>query len=221
MLSVIIGESYAQDIFFKTGKNFTTYDFKSDAGIKITDFLPGTGSSYEFGLGTVFFLEKQPDPVNQDSIPTFMSPRPSLKSRPILFRYEGSLTLDSYDSYGGDLNNSYSWETTYGGVRNRLSILGSVGALELGLSGILGASTIITGTQEVNKSMFDLREFEDFSGVFLQAGLGGSASFQMVSQGFISLSYDYSKSYRVGQQTPNQLRFKNQRIVFGIHFKFD
>jgi opacity protein-like surface antigen len=87
--------------------------------------------------------------------------------------------------------------------------------------GILGASKMITGTQVVNKSRFDLREFEDFSGVFIEGGLGGSASFQVVNQVFLSLSYDYSKSFRVGEQSPDRLRFNNQRIVFGIHFKLD
>jgi hypothetical protein len=203
-------EAYGQEVFFKTGKNFTTYEFKSGSGLDIT-FLPGRGDSYEFGLGFPF-AEKEgtgPTVVSNDT------------SSPIWLKYEASLTLDSYDSYGGDLNNNYSWETTYGGVRNRLSILGKVGGLDLGLMGILGASKMITGTQVVNKSRFDLREFEDFSGVFIEGGLGGSASFQVVNQGFLSLSYDYSKSFRVGEQSPDRLRFNNQRIVFGIHFKLD
>ena len=210
LVFLLYTEAYGQEVFFKTGKNFTTYEFKSDSGLDIM-FLPGRGDSYEFGLG-FSFAEKEgtgPTVVSNDT------------SSPIWLKYEASLTLDSYDSYGGDLNNNYSWETTYGGVRNRLSILGKVGGLELGLMGILGASKMITGTQVVNKSRFDLREFEDFSGVFIQGGLGGSASFQVVNQGFLSLSYDYSKSFRVGEQSPDRLRFKNQRIVFGIHFKLD
>jgi hypothetical protein len=203
--------AFAQEVFLKTGKNFTTYDFNSDRGTAISEFLTGTGSSYEFGLGFPF-LEKEgsaPDMGNYE------------QSRPTFLRYEVSLTLDDYDSYGGDLNNNYSWETTYAGVRNRLSILGRVGALELGLSGIVGASKMITGTQVVNKSRFDLSEFEDFSGVLLQGGLGGSASFQVVNQGFISLSYDYTRSLRIGEQTSDQLSFKNQRIVLGVHFKLN
>lgn len=211
LLLLLHSQTFAQEVFLKTGKNFTTYDFNSESAISISEFLTGTGSSYEFGLGFPF-LEKE---GSAPDMGTFE------QSKPTFFRYEVSLTLDDYNSYGGDLNNNYSWETTYAGVRNRLSILGRVGALELGLSGIVGASKMITGTQVVNKSRFDLREFEDFSGVLLQGGLGGSASFQVVNQGFLSLSYDYTRSLRVGEQTSDQLSFKNQRIVLGIHFKLN
>ncbi len=203
-------EAFSQEVFFKTGKNFTTYDFKSSAGAGIT-FLPGLGNSYEFGIGFPF-IEKGGSSSNTRSF---------AGQSPTWLRYEGSLTFDSYDSYGGDLNNNYSWETSFGGVRNRLSVVGSIGSIELGLVGILGASKMITGTQSVNNSRFDLRQYEDFSGVFVQGGLGGSASFQVVNQGFLSLSYDYTKSFRVGEQTPDLLRLNNQRIIFGIHFKLD
>jgi len=210
LVFLLYTEVYGQEVFFKTGKNFTTYEFKSDSGLGIT-FLPGRGDSYEFGLGFPF-AEKAGTGPTMGSHNT---------SSPTWLKYEASFTLDSYDSYGGDLNNNYSWETTYGGVRNRLSILGRVGSLELSLMGILGASKMIAGTQVVNKSRFDLREFEDFSGVFIEGGLGGSASFQVVNQGFLSLSYGYSKSFRVGEQTPDRLRFDNHRIAFGIYFKLD
>ncbi len=211
LVFLFYSEAYGQEVFLKTGKNFTTYDFNSDQGIAISEFLTGTGSSLEFGLGFPL-MEKGvygPDRGGFEQL------------RTTFLRYEVALTLDDYDSYGGDLNNNYSWETTYAGVRNRLSILGKLGALELGLSGIVGASKMITGTQVVNKSRFDLSEFEDFSGVLLQGGLGGSASFQVVNQGFLSLTYDYTRSLRMGGQTSGQLSFRNQRIVFGIHFKLN
>ena len=210
LIFLLCSQTYGQEVFFKTGKNFTTYEFKPNSGLDIT-FLPGRGDSYEFGLGFPFYDKGGTDP-NMESSNT---------SSPTWLRYEGSLTLDSYDSYGGNLTNNYSWETTYGGVRNRLSVLGSVGGLNLSLTGILGASKMITGTQAVNLSRFDLREFKDFSGVLFERGLGVSASFQVVNQGFLSLSYDYSSSFRLVELTPNRFRFNNQRIVFGIHFKLD
>jgi hypothetical protein len=108
--------------------------------------------------------------------------------------------LDAYNSFGGDINNNYSWETTFAGVRNRLSVLGNFGKMELGLVGLLGASKMIAGTQELNRARFDLKEFDDFKGLFVQGGLGGSASYQVFSQASLSISYDYSKSLPVRQQ---------------------
>jgi hypothetical protein len=40
---------------------------------------------------------------------------------PNWLKNEVSLNLDSFNSYGGNQNNNYSWETTYGGLTNTLS----------------------------------------------------------------------------------------------------
>lgn len=211
LMFLFYSETFAQEVFFKTGINSTTYDFKTSEGTKIMDFIPGTGSAFEIGFGFPIFGK-----ANKDSPNSYLQ-----TTTPTWLRNEVSFSLDAYNSFGGDINNNYYWETTFAGVRNRLSVLGNFGKMELGLVGLLGASKMIAGTQVLNRSRFDLKAFDDFKGLFVQGGLGGSASYQVFSQASLSISYDYSKSLPVRGQSTERLNINTQRIVFGIHFKLD
>ncbi len=187
--------SFAQSIYFKTGLNQTNYSFKDQSGEKVTGFIPDIGSSFELGVGL---------PFAQD-----------------WFKYELGLSFDSYNSTGGDVNNNYSWSTNYGGVKNTLSFFPTTGELSLGILALAGASKIFGGTQVLNNSRYDLKNHPEFNGILFQAGLGLSLSYNIFKQGFLSLQYDYSKSFRAGEKTEEKLSYLNNRILFGIHFQLD
>jgi hypothetical protein len=187
--------SYAQTVYFKTGINNTAYDFKDQNGEKVSGLVPGVGSSFEMGIGL---------PLAEE-----------------WFKYELGLSLDSYNATGGDLNNNYSWNTNYGGVKNTITFFPTSGEFNLGILAVAGASTIFNGSQVINNSRYELRNNPEFKGLLLQAGLGLSLSYNIFNQGFLSLQYDYSKSFRVGEQTDEKLSYLNNRILFGIHFQLD
>jgi hypothetical protein len=149
---------FGQEIFIKTGFNSSTYDFRSVSGDQLLDFSPGIGSSIQTGMGFPFLLKK----AKEDS--TQVGPSYS----PHWFKNEISLNLDNFNSFGGNLNNNYSWETTYGGLTNSISFLAHIGEVELGLRGLLGVSGMISGTQVINNSRFTLNGQDDFSGLLLE-----------------------------------------------------
>jgi hypothetical protein len=198
----------AQEIFIKTGINSTTYDFRSANGDKLLDFTPGMGPSLEMGMGFPFVKKtgKNADVTTKEHA-----------YAPYWFKNEVSLNLDSYNSFGGNQNNNYSWETTYGGLTNTLSFLGHIGEVELGIRGHLGLSGMISGTQVINSSRFSLKEEADFQGVFAKAGLGASASYPVFQRGFLNLTYTYSKSSRMGGPQEEQVSFLSHGFLFGLY----
>jgi hypothetical protein len=199
----------AQEIFIKTGINSTMYDFRSANGDKLLDFTPGIGNSIEMGMGFPFVpkIAKKGEPVKERSY------------SPNWFKNEVSLNLDSFNSYGGNQNNNYSWETTYGGVTNTLSFLAHIGEVELGIRGSLGLSGMISGTQVINSSRFPLKGEADFKGLFAKTGMGASASYPVFQRAFLNLTYNYSKSSRLGGPEEEQVRFLSHGVLFGLYIQ--
>lgn len=199
----------AQELLIKTGINSTTYDFRSAEGAKLLDFTSGIGNSLEMGLGfpIVPKLAKE-GTLNQ-----------TRSYAPNWFKNEVSLNLDAYNSYSGDQNNNYSWETTYAGLTNTLSFLAHVGAVELGIRGHVGISGMISGTQVINSARFPLKGEADFQGVFAKTGIGASASYPVFQRAFLNFTYNYSKSSRLGGPKEEQVGFRSHGILFGIYLQ--
>ncbi len=201
----------AQEIFIKTGLNATTFNFRSADGVQLLDFAPGRGNSIEMGVG-IPLLPK----IKKDSTEEVMR-----SYAPNWLKNEVSLNLDSYNSFGGDQNNNYSWETTYGGLSNTLSFLIHINEVELGVKGILGLSGLITGTQVINNSRFSLNGKEDFQGLYAKTGLGASASYPVFQRAFLNLTYSYSKISRLGGPEEEQVRFLTHRLMFGLYVQLN
>ncbi len=199
--------SSGQEIFIKTGINSTTYDFRSADGAKLLDFTSGMGNSIEMGMGfpLVPKTKKEGAPEKERSY------------SPNWLKNEVSLNLDSFNSFGGDQNNNYSWETTYGGITNTLSFLAHIGEVELGVRGHVGLSGMLSGTQVINSSRFPLKGNEDFKGVFAKTGVGASASYPVFQRAFLNLTYSYSKSSRLGGPVEEQVRFLSHGVLFGLY----
>ena len=203
--------SFGQEIFIKTGFNSTTYDFRSVSGDRLLDFSPGIGSSIQTGMGFPFLLKKTKEDSTQKA--------PSYS--PHWLKNEVSLNLDNFNSFGGNLNNNYSWETTYGGLTNSISFLAHIGDVELGLRGLLGISGMISGTQVINNSRFTLNGQDDFSGVFARRGGGLSASYPVFQRGFINLTYSYSRSSRLGGSQDEKVIFLTHSLLIGLYVQLN
>jgi len=203
--------SFGQEIFIKTGFNSTAYDFRSAAGDRLLDFTPGIGSSIEMGMGFPFIPKKGKEDPAQEGRTYF----------PHRLKNEVSLNLDSFNSFGGNSNNNYSWETTYAGVTNSISFLAHIGEVELGVKGVLGISGMISGPQVINNSRFPLNGQDDFSGVFARRGGGLSASYPVFQRGFLNLSYSYSKSSRMGVPAEEKVNFLTHSLLFGVYVQLN
>mgnify|MGYP007096476307 FL=1 len=199
-LNLVLLPAFAQELYFKTGMNATTYEYRNPSGVKLTDFLPATGSSYEFGFEFQFIKTEQTYP-------------PLVKQ----VKNQVSLTLEELNGASGDKLTSYRSETRFIGFANRLSFLGTAGPLELGITGLAGIATLLSGTQTFNTSLVDLRESADFKSGFFRYGLGFSTAYGRLDIARLSLSYEFSKHHRLNKEFEEKLNFLTHSILIGVH----
>jgi hypothetical protein len=209
-LLTILFPSYclAQDVFFKAGKNFTTYDYLNTEGLKGFELNPRTGSSYEIGLGF---------PISLDAKKTYLK-NGKVRDGRIRLRNETSFMVNDFNAHGGDLNNNYSYETSFGGMQNQLSILAQIGDLEFGIFGIIGVNKLISGTQIINNERYKLKDYQEFQREFLHTGFGGSVSYPLLKNAFFSATYQHTKNKRPKMQDKEHVNFNSRIILLGIHF---
>lgn len=199
-LNLAILPAFAQELYFKTGMNATTYEFRNPSGVKLTNFLPAAGSSYEFGFEFPFVKTEQTYP-------------PLVKQ----VKNQVSLTLEELNGASGDKLTSYRSETRFMGFANRLSFMGTAGPLELGITGLAGIATLLSGTQTFNTSLVDLRESADFKSGFFRYGLGFSTAYGRLDIARLSLSYEFSKHHRLNKKFEEKLNFLTHSILIGVH----
>jgi hypothetical protein len=185
----------AQEIYMQTGKNFTSYNFKSDNETS-SDLQSGSSNFYEIG----YIM-----PLDNKNL-----------------KYAIGLCLNEYDAIGGDATNYYSWKTQYMGVQNTLSFAFlNVSGFETSINAGLGVVTLIYGKQNLNGQYLDLSSHKEFSGLMLTPTLGLQASYNVENDIVLSFGYGFSKSYNVTNTTEEKLSFNTHQIQFGVHFKYN
>lgn len=187
-------EMHSQEIYLQTGKNFTSYNYKSDTSLS-PNLQAGSGNFYEIGYIMSLNNEK--------------------------LKYAVGLGLNEYNAIVGNAINSYSWNTQYIGVQNTFSIaFVKASGFEASANAGLGINTLIYGKQNINGQYLDLSSQKEFSGLWLAPKLGLQASYNVENDIFLSLGYGYSKSFNLTNSTAEKLSFNNNQIQFGVHFMF-
>jgi opacity protein-like surface antigen len=190
-------KTQAQEVYFSSGINLTTYDFKS------TDNLPlelNSKSSQFYELGYVFKL---------------------LENK---LHYNAGLAINGFDATAGDSANHYEWETTYMGLNNQLQYIiipSERMPFELSAGLQMQLMHIINGEQKINGESFDLTKEKEFSGFWIQPGVIVTAKYFVSDDWQLSLGYNYSVGMNVSNSTEEKLKFNNQQIRFGIHFNLN
>lgn len=191
---ILCQNSTAQEVYFYTGKNFTTYDFKNSSGSSNPNLKNGTGNFYELGYTKPLANEK--------------------------INIHLGLALNEYNSVGGNNTNSYSWDTQYLGILSRLSysLLDRRSSFDILPHLGINLGTIISGKQTINGTYFDLTKEKEFSGLLVTPSLGVQMKYNLAAAGYISLGYDYCKGINLSNSTTQKLGFSTSQLQFGIHY---
>jgi outer membrane protein OmpA-like peptidoglycan-associated protein len=184
----------AQEVYFYSGKNFTTYDFKNSSGNSNPNLKSGTGSFYEVGYNKNLKYDR--------------------------FSYSLAVALNEYNNTGGNTANSYNWNTQYLGVQTRLyysylkgkdyDLLSTIG---------LNASSLLSGKQQINGTYYDLTKEKEFTGFLFSPSIGLQFKYNVANLGYVSLGYNYVKSYNLTNSTNQKLGFTTNQLQFGVHFE--
>lgn len=182
----------AQGVFFKMGKNFTSFSYKNTTPFTEKIKINGTGSTYELGYAM------------------------PLKYKD--FSYLGSITLNDYNATGeSDLNN-LEWKTSYIGIQSVVDyrFYDSFYFFISAQAG-LNMSTMLYGKQQLNNATYNLTKNKDFSGLILQPVLGLNAKYYISKSGYLSLGCNFTKSMSLNP-TPEKVSFNTFQILFGGYF---
>jgi hypothetical protein len=191
----------AQEIYFLTGKNYTTYKVHYNGPETVNSLSKkGSGDSYEIGVAFPIKVQRLAFDNNLD--------------------YTVGLTLNQYNAQAGDETRNYEWATEYIGLKNTLvySFIKS-NHLDLAVKGGFNVSTILNGSQKINNSRLELTNQKDFNGIIISPLVGLQAKCNLSEYGYLSLGYNYSRSISLTNDTDKKLSFLTHQVVFGISFE--
>jgi hypothetical protein len=191
----------AQNIYFLTGKNFSNYKLYYNGSATINTLeKKGEGDSYEIGLAIPIQVQRLAFDNN--------------------LNYTVGLTLNQYNAVAGNTTSKLEWKTQYIGVQNMLvfSFVKS-NRLDLAVKAGFNAATLLYGTQTIQNSWFDLKNQKDFNGFLIIPSMGVQAKCNLSEYGYLSLGYNYSKSFSLTNDTDKKLSILTNQIVFGISFE--
>lgn len=186
-------KGYSQEIYFQTGKNFTSYDYKNSSPTNNTKFQMGMGSTYEVGYTKKF--EK-------------------------IYSYNVGLTLNEYNASAGASSYNYNWNAQYVGIQNNFQLrFLKLKYIESDIRAGINMSTIFYGQQVINGVSYDLTKEKDFSGLLFQPLLGVQVKFKIAGPGYLTLGYNRTISYNLTNNSAEKLSFQTNQLLFGIHFE--
>lgn len=194
LIVVLLGFSnlYSQEIYIKTGKNITEFDFSSPNNNPERSYRSGSGEFYEIGY------------------------RFNLKNQKLT--YSVGLTYNEWNASASFLGNHYTWDTNYLGIQQigSYQLYKSTG-IEVLISAGINTATIVSGDQFINTAYFDIKHNEEFSGMVIQPLLGAGLKYFISDKISLSLGYNFSKAYNLSNRTDETLIVKNSQFQFGLH----
>lgn len=189
---------YAQEIYYSSGFNHTTYQFSGTDGLPL-QLRSKMGRFHEMGY-RLLIDEKR-------------------------LQYGIGLAFNNFDAWGGDIANNYEWETNFLGINNvleyTLSDSSTTGRLELLVGLQLQIMHIINGQQNINGALFDLMKEDEFIGLWIQPGILLTSKYHINEALHVSFGYNYSMGFNFFNLTEEKLRLSNHQLRFGLHFSIN
>ncbi len=191
LLLYSISTLQAQELFFHSGKNLTTYDFKDNINT-IVKLQKGIGYNYEVG----FFSA-------------------SKKNKPLFYSVSG--VINEYNATGSTTGAAMEWKTNYLGVKGAFyyKVLNGK-AHNLALKVGFGAETIVYGRQKINFEQMNLVAQKEFSGIFAGPGVGLLYGYKINNDFALQLAYNFDKHFSLKNQSQEKLNFNNHSLNVGF-----
>ena len=204
ILSIAIlfnSNSFSQSFFINTGKNNTSYNYTNSDNQEVSELRRGVGLFVEAGVNI------------------------KIKSKKDVQRWSYSLGLivNQFNSNAYINSSDYSWETEYFGVKNNFiyRLTKNESGLNLNLNSGFSFLQIISGTQRINNTFYDLKNNSEFKGVFVEPHIGATLSYNINNKTNFYFGYNISEVKRIkGKTTGENLNgFDNQRVYLGFNLK--
>jgi hypothetical protein len=189
-------EMHSQEVFFNTGTNFTQYNYTNSKGESNSNLKSGQGLFFELGYAIPFEDDR--------------------------YKYSLALSLNGYNTFGGNSASNYSWDTNFLGIKNNLSFkMFDSDAFDFSVNGGLTFSYMIYGRQTINDTYYDLSGQKEFSGLWIAPSIGVQAKCIVTRDINLSFGYNIIKNFNTGNSSPEKLSFTTNQIQFGIHLELN
>ena len=191
--STLVLSSKAQNMYFLTGSNFSTYDFNQQM---TTTLESGTGSFYEIGF--------------------------SKKLKPRNLVYNVGVNLNEYNAFARSTANNYEWNTKYLGIQNALEYRFPIGdKFKVNIQAGINISSIVYGRQQINGVYYNLMKQGEFSYINIDPYARLQLAYKISDIGFMSIGYGFCKSFFWMNNTAEKLSITTNQLVFGFHFNIN
>jgi hypothetical protein len=193
--------TYSQEFYINMGKNYTTYHFKNAPNISST-VSEDLGNSFE--IGYLFELEESRQKMS----------------------YEFGLSLNEYNAIVKAPEDAIKYNTQYLGLTSTLNyaILGGHDRdrFMVYLKGGLSANRFLSGKEEIDGKIYDLKNYDEFNKSFFMISLGLHANMIISDDLSFNLGYNrYETLFNTGNTPGQSLSFSVEQIKMGLTFRID
>ena len=201
ILSTIYGKVSAQELFYRQGLTWSTFEYRNSAAQILSDLQPVTRNTMAIGYRQLLF-----------------------EKRIYLF---GSVNYDGYGATGnvGTQNNLIRWNLDYLGIEAGLDLtLIHLKNASFYLKASGSAATLLSGSQLFNNELFDLKNQEDFEEKLIHWSGGFGISYRITNE--LSAFSEYRQGRSNSLINPSnypadkeQLKIFSQQISIGLRIK--
>jgi hypothetical protein len=195
LLAISYVSVYGQEVFLKTGMNYTSYNFSSYSAVPaVLEIQNGQGSFYELGINKFFNKGNN-------------------------LGYKLSVTLNEYNALASSPLNNYTWNTSYLGVQGMVLYRPiKTARLNLDIHGGLLINKMVYGKQTINRMIYDLNSNIEFNGLYVHTTIGSEGDVKFSDKMSLLVGYQFSYSI-IQNRSAEETYFLNHQIQFGIKYK--
>jgi len=180
----------AQDIFFETGMNFTSYAYADSDGNSNDNIKPASGIYMRAGLGSI-------------------GDRSSISY---------GISLNQFNAMGGNGFDLYDWRVTHiGGFAqwnkyfNWYETFGFSAAFEL--------STMASGKQVLGNNTYKLSEYDEFKGIWGSPRLGLNYQIISTDSVLLALCYNFQLGLNITSGSKEKLSFNTHQLGIKLNIQ--
>lgn len=180
----------AQDVFFETGMNFTSYAYADNDGNSNDNIEPGTGVYVRAGLGSIGYRSS--------------------------FSY--GVSLNQLNATGGNGFDLYDWKVTHLGAFTQWNKYFN-GDETFGFSVGFEFSTMVSGKQVLGESSYKLSEYDEFKGLWLNPRFGLNYQVISARSAFLELAYNFQIGLNITGGATENLSFNSHQLGIKLNIQ--
>ena len=173
----------AQNVFFETGMNFTSYAYADNDGNSNDNIEPGTGVYVRAGLGSIGYRSS--------------------------FSY--GISLNQLNATGGNGFDLYDWKVTHLGAFAQWNRYFNDDET-FGFSAAFEFSTMVSGKQVLGESSYKLSEYDEFKGLWVSPRFGLNYQVVSTNSVLLALGYNFQIGLNITGGATEKLSFNTHQF---------